>query len=157
MQGRVTISHAFALATAPPSRTDPLVDELAELDIALTTIAPSGQRVRPTDRLAIAGMRLGLGQDGIRDYWSPFGDGDMLGRTWQLAFVEQRRRDELVERCLAIATIGGRAVASGHRVDGDWTATTGSMPGCAPVIRQTCCRHSTTSLRLDAWRVRQLD
>ena len=95
MQGRVTISHAFALAAAPPSRTDPLVDELAELDISLTTIAPSGQRVLPTDRLAIAGMRLGLGQDGIRDYWSPFGDGDMLGRTWQLAFVEQRRRDEL--------------------------------------------------------------
>jgi cytosine/creatinine deaminase len=74
-------------------------------------------------------VRVGLGQDGIRGYWSPFGDGDMLGRTWQLAFVEQRRRDELVERCLAMATVGGRGVASRPGVDGDWTATTGSMPG----------------------------
>lgn len=59
----------------------------------------------------------------------PFGDGEMLGRTWQLAFVEQRRREELVEWCLAIATIGGRGVAGGHRGDADWTATTVSMPG----------------------------
>ena len=31
-------------------------------------------------------MRVGLGQDGIRDFWSPYGNGDMLERAWQLAF-----------------------------------------------------------------------
>jgi cytosine/adenosine deaminase-related metal-dependent hydrolase len=129
MQGRVTISHAFALATASPQRAYPLIEGLAELDIAVTTIAPSGQRVLPADRLALAGVRLGLGQDGIRDYWSPFGDGDMLGRTWQLAFVQHLRHDALIERCLAIATVGGRGVVGSDANSSQWTAGPASMPG----------------------------
>jgi cytosine/creatinine deaminase len=132
MQGRVAISHAFALATASPERTDPLIEDLAELDIAVTTIAPSGQRVAPADRLAAAGVRLGLGQDGIRDYWSPFGDGDMLGRTWQLAFVQQLRHDDLIERCLAIATVGGRGVVGTGPKPAHWTAEPASLPGLRP-------------------------
>ncbi|MGW5127591.1 amidohydrolase [Streptomyces sp. NPDC004069] len=130
MQGRVTISHAFALATAPPPRIQAVIEQLAHLDIALTTIAPSGQRVLPADQLAASGIRLGLGQDGMRDYWSPFGDGDMLGRTWQLAFTQQLRHDRLIERCLAIATVGGRAVVgTGEPAAASWTDTADTCPG----------------------------
>jgi cytosine/adenosine deaminase-related metal-dependent hydrolase len=55
-------------------------------------------------------VRVGLGQDGIRDYWSPYGNGDMLDRTWQLAHRNGFRRDELVEMCVDVATRGGAAV-----------------------------------------------
>lgn len=65
---------------------------------------------------------LGLGQDGTRDYWSPYGDGDMLGRTWQLAFVNQLRRDDLIERCVAVATVGGRAVVDPGAACAHWSA-----------------------------------
>ena len=58
-------------------------------------------------------MRVGLGQDGIRDYWSPYGDGDVLGRTWQLAFRAGYRHDELVELCVDTAARGGRAIVDG--------------------------------------------
>ncbi len=55
-------------------------------------------------------MRVGLGQDGIRDYWSPYGNGDMLERAWQLAFRNGFRYDDLVELCVDVASRGGRAI-----------------------------------------------
>ncbi len=63
-------------------------------------------------------MRVGLGQDGIRDYWSPYGNGDVLERAWQLAFRSGYRRDELIEGCVDVASRGGRAVVDG----GPWPA-----------------------------------
>ncbi|MEW1861270.1 amidohydrolase [Streptomyces sp. NPDC088194] len=131
MRGKVTISHAFALATSQAPRVEELVTQLAELDIALTTIAPSGRRTLPLELLAEHRVRVGLGQDGIRDYWSPFGDGDILGRTWQLAFTNQLRRDEHIERCVALATVGGRAVLAGSGVGAAWTAAAPEPRGLA--------------------------
>ena len=64
----------------------------------------------PLVDLTAAGVRVGLGEDGQRDYWSPYGNADMLDRTWQLAFTNGFRRDDLIEHCLAVATVGGAAV-----------------------------------------------
>ncbi|MDD7928671.1 amidohydrolase family protein [Microbacterium thalli] len=108
MQGRVTISHGYGLGRLPDAQLRPLLDELRELDISMATIAPPTPL--PTLMLAEYGIRLGLGQDGQRDYWSPYGNTDMLDRTWQLAFTNGFRRDEDIEHCVAIATVGGRAV-----------------------------------------------
>ncbi|MCF3140855.1 amidohydrolase family protein [Paenarthrobacter sp. AR 02] len=127
MQGKVTISHAHALATASSRAVESAIEDIAALDIAVTTIAPGGNRVLPLKLLTEAGVRLGLGQDGMRDYWSPFGDADMLSRTWQLAFVQQLRKDSDIEDCLAIATLGGRAVLDPdrtHRLFPDGLAST---------------------------------
>lgn len=110
MQGRVTISHAFALSSVDADRQASLVDLLAAHDVALTTVAPGVREPLPLERLRAAGVRVGLGQDGIRDYWSPYGDGDVLGRAWQLAFRSGFRRDELVEACVETASLGGAAV-----------------------------------------------
>jgi cytosine/adenosine deaminase-related metal-dependent hydrolase len=79
--------------------------------------------------LARHGVRVGLGQDGIRDYWSPYGDGDMLGRTWQLSFVNGFRRDDLIERCVALATLGGRAVITGDVPSPGWAADQNTSRG----------------------------
>ncbi|OWP21484.1 N-isopropylammelide isopropylaminohydrolase [Microbacterium sp. AISO3] len=108
MQGRVTISHGYGLGRLPEAQLRPLLDEMRELDISMATIAPP--TALPTLMLAEYGIRLGLGQDGQRDYWSPYGNTDMLDRTWQLAFTNGFRRDEDIEHCVAIATVGGRSV-----------------------------------------------
>jgi hypothetical protein len=63
-------------------------------------------------------MALGLGEDGQRDYWGPYGDGDLLRRTWQLAFTNGFRRDADIEGCLDIASRGGAQVMAGVRPDG---------------------------------------
>lgn len=128
MRGRVSVSHAFALAESGPAVRAAL-DEVADLDIALTTIAPKGTGARPRDLpiqdLIGSGIRVGLGMDGQRDYWSPWGNGDMLERTWMLAFTQGYSRDDLIESALAVATWGGASVID-PRLS---RLTPGSRPG----------------------------
>ena len=109
MQGLVTISHGYGLADLPADQLRELVEQLAALDVSMSTIAPSREPL-PLQQLVAAGVRVGLGQDGQRDYWSPYGNADMLDRTWQLAFTSNFRADELIEHCVAIATVGGASV-----------------------------------------------
>jgi cytosine/adenosine deaminase-related metal-dependent hydrolase len=71
MQGVVTISHAFALGTVDAGRRAALIELLATADIALTTVAPGNRDPLPLEALYASGVRVGLGQDGVRDYWSP--------------------------------------------------------------------------------------
>lgn len=113
MRGRVTVSHAFSLA-ADTREARAAIESVAELDVALTTVAPKGSITRPLDLplqdLLSAGVRVGLGMDGQRDYWSPWGNGDMLERTWMLAFTQGYARDDLIESALAVGTWGGATV-----------------------------------------------
>lgn len=132
MQGKVTMSHAYQLGSVNEATTRRLIDEFAELDISMASVAPGSAGVAgqlPIPLLAEAGVRLGLGEDGQRDYWSPYGNTDMLDRTWQLAFTHGFRRDELIEHCLAIATVGGASILdpSATRLKG-----TAHRPGLEP-------------------------
>ncbi|MGO4586574.1 amidohydrolase family protein [Arthrobacter sp. 2RAF6] len=113
MQGKVTMSHAYQLGSVSEATTRRLIDEFAELDISMASVAPGSAGVAgqlPIPLVAEAGVRMGLGEDGQRDYWSPYGNTDMLDRTWQLAFTHGFRKDELIEHCLAIATVGGASI-----------------------------------------------
>lgn len=110
MQGRVTLSHAYQLGSVNEATTSRLMEAFGELDISLTSVAPAVSGQLPLTRLAEGGVRFGLGEDGQRDYWSPYGNADMLDRTWQLAFTQGFRQDELIEHCLAIATVGGASI-----------------------------------------------
>lgn len=112
MQGKVNISHAFGLGGVDAATTRRLIETFAELDISWTTVAPSITDHLPVADLTAAGVRIGLGEDGQRDYWSPYGNCDLLDRTWQMAFVNGFRRDDLIGHALAIATIGGASIMS---------------------------------------------
>ncbi|WP_116040449.1 amidohydrolase family protein [Amycolatopsis palatopharyngis] len=112
MQGKVLISHGYGLF-GQDAGLPGILDDLARADIALSTVAPGSAPPLPLARLVEHGIRVGLGQDGQRDYWSPYGNGDMLDRTWQLAFTQGYRPDQLVEHAVAVATIGGRSITSG--------------------------------------------
>lgn len=110
MQGRVNLSHAYELGGVSEATSRRLIETFAELDISLTSVAPSTSSHLPLVDLVAAGVRFGLGEDGQRDYWSPYGNCDLLERTWQLAFVNGFRKDELIEHALAVATMGGASI-----------------------------------------------
>ncbi|MFC7624248.1 amidohydrolase family protein [Microlunatus sp. GCM10028923] len=109
LRGRVTISHGYGLAALPEPTLRELLETFRELDVAWATVAPARTPL-PLVTLAEHGIRVGLGEDGQRDYWSPYGNCDMLDRTWQLAFTNGFRPDRLIEHCAAVATVGGRSV-----------------------------------------------
>lgn len=110
MQGNVTISHGYPLWGVSEAHSRQLIETWAELDISTATVAPGGRHQLPIVALAEAGVRVGLGEDGQRDYWSPYGNADMLDRTWQLAFTNGFRADALIEHALAVATMGGASI-----------------------------------------------
>ena len=112
MRGKVTMSHAYDLGSISESVSRRVIDDFAALDIAMTTVAPSAAGQLSLLDLVAAGVRVGLGEDGQRDYWSPYGNCDLLDRTWQLAFTRGFRRDADIELALAVATMGGASIMS---------------------------------------------
>ncbi len=151
MQGSVTISHAFALGSVDASRQAALIELLATADIALTTVAPGNREPLPLEALRAGGVRVGLGQDGIRDYWSPYGNGDILERTWQLAFRNGFRHDDLVEMCVDVVSRGGRAIigATGWSSEAIMDDTvTGLAPG-APADLVVVAADTVTAAVMD--------
>lgn len=116
MQGRVAVSHAFCLGAPDWQRTQALIDRLAELDIRILTTAPASRDVPAVKRLDAAGVKVGAGNDGFRDTWGPYGTGDMLERAMFVGMRNNFRRDDEVERALAVCTTGGAEVMdiAGH-------------------------------------------
>ena len=120
-EGRVNVSHGFALSGIPLD----LVDELAEIGISWTTVAPVRSAPLPLDRIRENGLRIGLGTDGIRDLWSPYGDGDILGVANTFAQLHGLRRDDDLRYAVELATsraagfIGADAhdIVAGARAD----------------------------------------
>ncbi|MFB8404649.1 amidohydrolase [Streptomyces sp. NPDC055912] len=117
LQGRVSVAHAFAVAGLSGRALDETADLLAEADIALTTVALSVTTILPFRRLAERGVRVGLGSDGVRDNWSPFGNADMLHRAWLAAWALDLRLDEEFEACFRLAADGGAALLGLPRAD----------------------------------------
>ncbi len=93
MRGRVAISHAFCLGQVEEPRYQALEALLVEQNIAIMTHGPGNRLFPPILRLAEAGVRLFSGNDGIRDAWGPFGNGDMLERAWILSYSSNFQPD----------------------------------------------------------------
>lgn len=102
--GRVNIAHGFALAQLEPARRRDLLAAMGEAGVSMTTVAPLRLAQLPLAELDAAGVRLGLGTDGIRDLWSPFGTGDTLGIAWQYARAGGLVHDDDLLRVVQLAT-----------------------------------------------------
>jgi cytosine/adenosine deaminase-related metal-dependent hydrolase len=63
--------------------------------------------VPPVVALRAAGVVVCAGNDGIRDTWSPYGNGDMVERAMLVGLRNNLRRDDEVEVALRICTEGG--------------------------------------------------
>ncbi|MEE1816039.1 amidohydrolase [Streptomyces sp. SP18ES09] len=110
LAGKVTVSHVFCLPGLTDRELGSIAEDLGEQDIALTTVAPSDSLVLPIARLREHGVRVGLGSDGVRDSWSPFGDADMMHRAHILGWVTDVRLDDELNDCYRVATHGGADV-----------------------------------------------
>ncbi|MGW8362648.1 amidohydrolase family protein [Streptomyces wedmorensis] len=110
LAGKVTVSHVFCLPGLTDRELGSVAADLGEQDIALTTVAPSDSLVLPIARLREHGVRVGLGSDGVRDSWSPFGNADMMHRAHILGWVTDVRLDDELAECYRVATHGGADV-----------------------------------------------
>ncbi|WP_376096231.1 amidohydrolase family protein [Roseomonas sp. CCTCC AB2023176] len=120
MAGRVVVSHAFCLG-AP--EMDGLIEAVAAAGIAIMTTGAPSRPVPPVAKLRRAGVVVCAGNDGIRDTWSPYGNGDMLERAMILGLRNNLRRDDEVEMALRVCTEGGAAAmgVEGYGLDvGCW-------------------------------------
>ncbi|MDY0910919.1 amidohydrolase family protein [Microbacterium sp. CFBP9034] len=123
--GRVNIAHGFAIAQVDAVRRRDLLQRMAALDVTMTTVAPLRLPQLPLREFDEAGVRFGFGTDGIRDLWSPYGTGDLLGIAWQYARASSLVRDEDLRRVVELATtaaapfagLSGNALAAGDRAD----------------------------------------
>ncbi|WP_120522079.1 amidohydrolase [Arthrobacter celericrescens] len=107
LQGRVNISHGFAMGTLQPAVQEEIVEGLAEAGISWTTVAMGGTAPLPWQRMRERGVPLGLGTDGIRDLWSPFGDGDLLRVAFAFARLHGFRHDDKLATAVEYATKHG--------------------------------------------------
>lgn len=114
LQGKVTISHGFVLGTLPAKVQEEIIEKLAEAGVSWTTVAMGGTAPLPWQQMQTHGVPLGLGTDGIRDLWSPFGDGDMLRVAHQFARLHGLRHDDKLVAAVDLATRRG-----GHFVGRD--------------------------------------
>ncbi|MCR6636643.1 amidohydrolase family protein [Devosia sp.] len=110
MQGRFGISHAFALGMSDTVRAGKLIDEIAELDIAILTTGAPSATVPSVKRLREAGVRTGAGCDGIRDTWGPWGQPDMMDRARIIGMKNAVRSDIDLRHMLELVSQGGADV-----------------------------------------------
>lgn len=134
LAGRVTISHAFAVATLDAARFETIAAGLADQRISLATVAPGNVEPLPLRRLRDAGVNVCLGQDGIRDLWSPYGNGDLLERAALLAWRSGFRADDDIELALDAATTGGATALGlgGHDLSVGSIADLVVLPAATP-------------------------
>ena len=104
MQGRVAVSHAFALGSIVPDVFAETADTLARAEVAIMTSCPPSAPVPPVGRLRARGVTLFAGSDNIRDCWSPYGNGDMLDRAAIIAERHAMFTDRELEHAFALAT-----------------------------------------------------
>ena len=110
MQGKVMLSHAFSLGAEDPDLVAGQVEALAEAGVAIMTTGPAGWPAPAVAQLRAAGVTICSGNDGMRDAWQPYGDGDMLARANAVAQRNEFRRDE--DLALALATATAQAAAA---------------------------------------------
>lgn len=122
MQGKVDISHAFALGMNDYLRVEHLIEEIAALDIGIATTGAPSATVPSLKRLREAGVRVGAGCDGIRDTWGPWGLPDMMDRARIIGMKNAVRSDIDLRHMLELVSQGG---ADLMRLDGY-----GIEPGC---------------------------
>lgn len=94
LQGKVAISHAFALGDIPVNEAEEMAAILREAGISIITSVPYFRVIPPVPVLHKNGVEVAVGCDCVFDSWQPYGNGDVLERLWRLA-ERSRWLDEL--------------------------------------------------------------
>jgi cytosine deaminase len=110
MQGRVTVSHAFCLGYPDIAMVDAALTRIAKNNVHLATTGSPSRPVPPLLKCVASAINVACGNDGIRDTWGPYGNGDMLERAMIVGLRNNLRRDEELEFALRACTRGGAAL-----------------------------------------------
>jgi len=127
LQGRMTFSHLCALSTLEPAPAQALIEKMARAQITVIALpetnlllqdrgdaTPRRRGVTLVRELISAGVKVRFGTDNVRDWFYPFGDGDMLETA--VAGAIATHLDHPLE--LAAAICGGRrTIAEGETAD----------------------------------------
>jgi cytosine/adenosine deaminase-related metal-dependent hydrolase len=125
MQGRVAVSHAFALGQVDATEFGRTAEALARGGVAIMTTGPGPVAMPPVKALRAAGVAVFAGSDNIRDAWAPFGTGDMLERAMLIGYRAGFLSDADLHLALDLVTAApapvlgrpGHAVAEGAVAD----------------------------------------
>ena len=132
LQGRVAVSHAFALGSVPTDwqSAPPTARRGRRRDHEPW---PGRRAMPPLKLLRGHGVEVFAGSDNIRDAWSPFGNGDMLERAMLIGYRANFRHDEdwrclrhgprPRRTCLASAPMASRSAPRPT----SWSSTCGSL------------------------------
>ncbi|KWV52180.1 cytosine deaminase [Bradyrhizobium macuxiense] len=107
MEGRVAVSHAYALGAVPADTLKKIADVLARAGVAIMTNAPGSRPFPPVAALRAAGVMVFGGNDNIRDSWWPYGDGDMLGRAMMIGYRSGFYTDDELATAFDLVTAAG--------------------------------------------------
>lgn len=106
LQGKVQISHAFALADIPNEELMPIAKCLKEADIAINTTVPIDIKALSIPVLRSQGVKVNVINDNIHDHWSPFGSGDLIERASRAAEVFSMTDEISLSNALGLVTNG---------------------------------------------------
>lgn len=107
MQGKVAVSHAYALGEVSLDVVRRTARILAEAGVAIMTNAPGSYPFPPVLELRKAGVTVFSGSDNIRDSWWPYGDGDMLARAMMIGYRSGFFTDEELGVAFDVVTQAG--------------------------------------------------
>jgi cytosine/creatinine deaminase len=107
LQGKVAVSHAYALGEVPIDVVRRTAQTLAKSGVAIMTNAPGCYPFPPVMELRKAGVTVFSGSDNIRDSWWPYGDGDMLGRAMMIGYRSGFFTDEELGAAFDVVTEAG--------------------------------------------------
>ncbi|HEK9102593.1 amidohydrolase family protein [Bacillus pfraonensis] len=106
LQGKVTISHAFSLASLTAGADIEMANRLASLGISIASTVPIGKNTMPIPLLQKQKVNVMLGNDSITDHWSPLGIGDTLQKAHLAAELYGWSYEYNLSRALSLATGG---------------------------------------------------
>jgi cytosine/adenosine deaminase-related metal-dependent hydrolase len=106
LQGKVTISHAFSLASLQEGAAEEMASRLATLGISIASSVPIGPTIMPIPLLQKHKVDVMLGNDSITDHWDPFGIGDTLQKAHLAAQLYGWKHEHTLSRALSLATGG---------------------------------------------------
>lgn len=110
LQGKVAVSHAFALGSVTADTAARAADVLAKAGVAIMSHGPGGATIPPLKLLKEHGVEVFGGSDNIRDAWSPFGNGDMLERAMLIGYRANFRHDEELALAFEMVTAAAARV-----------------------------------------------
>jgi len=104
LQGRVTFSHAYALAGLSSAELGDIAARMKALGVSFATAVPIGRDAMPIREMHEAGVEVICGTDSVMDWWDSFGNCDILQKASEIARMQYRSTEFELNRALGYAT-----------------------------------------------------